>query len=269
MANCQQNDTSTMNDPNDFYEQEVPERLQDDPLVSYFRCRYKEREALLSHFEERFKEKKYKFERVKQELTRIEELRSEFHTTHKYHMDRLRDAREAWMKEAKEKCAERIQTVQESVESLRGKTDHKSLSQLSRKLDELRILSRVPTLTVEDPPLTNSTKSRSSTSSRDSGNSAISPSKAIDTTSTIRSTEISQPDPDHGFMVSMITLRKKAPKSSYVNFEMDKLPVNKALDGTPDNPLKQRCEHCEPDTLRYFHFPANNMDWVEVCPAAQ
>ncbi|GAB1312463.1 hypothetical protein MFIFM68171_02673 [Madurella fahalii] len=51
------------------------------------------------------------------------------------------------------------------------------------------------------------------------------------------------------------------PKQS--EFPDQRIPVDDVLSGTVEsetNPLSQRCPD---DTLRYFHFPANNMAWVE------
>ncbi len=48
-------------------------------------------------------------------------------------------------------------------------------------------------------------------------------------------------------------------------FPNQKISVNDLLQDTPDNPLT---EDCKEDQLRYFHFPSNNMRWIEVCSFA-
>ena len=46
-------------------------------------------------------------------------------------------------------------------------------------------------------------------------------------------------------------------------FPNQKIAMHKILEGTADNPLTERCPV---DCIRYFHFPTNNMDWIEVRP---
>lgn len=255
-----------MDEPKDFYEKDVPERLQDDPLVSYFRCRYKQRDDLLATFKERFKEKKHKFERIEQELTRVDQLRSRFEKSHEFHMKRLRASRATWIRQAKTRCLGETQKVEEKIAQLKTKNDEESREQLPRQWYELNILKRVPNIKTEDSSMANPPKTTDSSRSAESQGSIAIPITEDHKTTTVKSTDVesSQVDPDHEFMVNMITLKKVPPKSSYVHFEMEKCTVNKALDGACDSPLKHRCKRCEPDTLRYFHFPANNMDWIEV-----
>jgi hypothetical protein len=267
MPKGEQENTFAANEPRDLYEHEAPERLQDDPLVSYFRCRYKERKDLLSLFEKRFRDKKHKYERIKQELARIDELRSEFDSSHEFFMERLRTSRKTWIQHAKKTCHDETPKVEKTIAALVKKHDENSRELLSRKQYELNILKRVPKIKLETPSTEKTPpKTEDSSISAESRQSTAIRTTEKQKTSSIGSAEAgdSLVDPDHGFMANMITLKKDSPGSSYVHFEMEKYSVNKALDGSPDNPLKQRCKHCEPDTLRYFHFPANNMAWIEV-----
>jgi hypothetical protein len=45
-------------------------------------------------------------------------------------------------------------------------------------------------------------------------------------------------------------------------FPSQKISVHSILEKKAGNPLSEKCP---PDRLRYFHFPANNMRWIEVC----
>lgn len=269
MSMWPQENAPSANEPRDFYDHEAPDRLQDDPLVSYFRSRYKEREHMLKleTFEKKFEGKKYTLERIKQELerveqelTRIDELRSEFDGSHGFFMERLRTSRENWKKYAKDNCLNETIEVQKMIEHLAKQSDKKSQKLLSWKRYELDILKRVPNIKLED-------LSTESVPPKTGGSTSTGPQPSnTEEHTTPTKTDTSQDDPDHGFMASMITLKKKTPNSSYIQFEMEKYAVNKALDDTwVENPLKQRCNHCESDTLQYFHFPANNMSWIEVC----
>ena len=54
----------------------------------------------------------------------------------------------------------------------------------------------------------------------------------------------------------------KYPHEKYKgDFPNQKIPVHDLLDKVEDNPLR---EPCDPDVIRWFHFPTNNMHWVEV-----
>lgn len=268
MMNGQPQRPSAVSEPKDFYKNEVPERLQDDPLISYFRCRYSEREALLTSYEKRFAKKRYKFERIEQELTRIDQLRSEFDKSHERYMDRLRSSRATWVQQAKKRCRGETAQVRNIIRELEARGDDEARELLLRKHYELGILERVPDMPTEYPSMTNPIKTAASSASAESQESAAATLPAMEnhTVPTSRSMDAagSQVEPDHGFMVNMITLERESSSSSYVKFGMEKYPVNEALDGKPHRQLRQRCKQCEPNTLRYFHFPANNMDWIEV-----
>lgn len=45
-------------------------------------------------------------------------------------------------------------------------------------------------------------------------------------------------------------------------FPNQKIPVHNILEKKEGNPLSEKCP---PNQLRYFHFPTNNMLWIEVC----
>lgn len=54
----------------------------------------------------------------------------------------------------------------------------------------------------------------------------------------------------------------QSPHSEYSgHFPNQKIPVDKILDKQKNNPLM---EDCPKDHIRYFHFPTNNMSWIEV-----
>lgn len=43
-------------------------------------------------------------------------------------------------------------------------------------------------------------------------------------------------------------------------FPNQKIALKDILDSSDNNPLWEK----RPDEVRYFHFPSNNMDWIEV-----
>ena len=83
--------------------------------------------------------------------------------------------------------------------------------------------------------------------------------EAIDT-----SREFELPDDSYGISVHKITLRRsdESCPSSYLSYDTDRYPLAEILLANDSNPLTKACE---PNTIRHFHFPANNMHWIEVC----
>lgn len=74
----------------------------------------------------------------------------------------------------------------------------------------------------------------------------------------------SQNDIGYGFRASEITLKRTGTNFSYGDYRIKSHAVNDILIKKDNNPLRQRCED---NAIRYFHFPANHMLWVEVCCA--
>jgi hypothetical protein len=74
-------------------------------------------------------------------------------------------------------------------------------------------------------------------------------------------------DKGYSFVAYKITLKRTqeaqgSQTSSFNEYSLDTRPVHDILYNKEDNPLTEKCEK---NTIRYFHFPANNMLWVEVC----
>lgn len=72
---------------------------------------------------------------------------------------------------------------------------------------------------------------------------------------------------DDGFQVNKISLSKIVPSgesglSYYADWHLDTYPLKDVLYNEQGSPLKQ--EYHDQNSIRYFHFPANNMLWVEV-----
>ncbi|KAK9426595.1 hypothetical protein SUNI508_00122 [Seiridium unicorne] len=79
-----------------------------------------------------------------------------------------------------------------------------------------------------------------------------------------------QIEPYYGFRAGAMYFRRasdgtlvgyKSDDPRYIdNFPNQKLPVKEFLVKSGDNPLTQACPE---NTVRYFHFPSNNMEWIE------
>jgi len=89
MSHSQENivaDRVTASGEGDFIPDGIPDRLQDDNLIVYFRMRFEERESYLSSLSREEAQRsgnkpKIQSNRIEQELTRIEQLRSRFAST--------------------------------------------------------------------------------------------------------------------------------------------------------------------------------------------
>ena len=69
-------------DGEDFEPDEIPEQLKDECLVNYFRCRYKERDALETKYEALPKKnERDQRGRIGREIARIDKLRKGFDET--------------------------------------------------------------------------------------------------------------------------------------------------------------------------------------------
>ncbi|KAM0813428.1 hypothetical protein AB5N19_13422 [Seiridium cardinale] len=79
-----------------------------------------------------------------------------------------------------------------------------------------------------------------------------------------------QVEPYYGFKAGAMYFRRapdgtlvgdKSDDPRYIgNFPNQKLPMKDMLAKSGDNPLTQTCPE---NTVRYFHFPSNNMEWIE------
>jgi len=76
----------------------------------------------------------------------------------------------------------------------------------------------------------------------------------------------SQLDSDFGFTVTTVTLERDSLSDSYTNFSMEKFALNNVLHGGNSDERDPLRENPKPNSLRYFHFPANNMIWVGYIP---
>ncbi|KUJ13404.1 uncharacterized protein LY89DRAFT_721425 [Mollisia scopiformis] len=82
------------------------------------------------------------------------------------------------------------------------------------------------------------------------------------------------PEEEYGFKACAIYFKRsydgwepdtyKHPKFKDGKFPNQKISVHDLIQPSPDNPLSQPCKD---DQLRYFHFPSNNMRWIEEAMA--
>ena len=203
----------------------TPKDLQDNPLILYFRCEYDGRDELKQLFNPAERRK------IDLELERIEKLRSAFtqNVENDLLVQSMSRSRMAWRRHAKELCSS--QAEKEKVNAcLRGAPAESK----PRYRGHLSLLQRVGNWRISADPL------RPNTSLEE--------------------------DKGYGFVVYKITLKRNqnpqgSRTSSFNEYSLDTHPVHDILYNKGDNPLTKKCEK---DAIRYFHFPANNMLWVEV-----
>ncbi|KAG9229786.1 hypothetical protein BJ875DRAFT_177511 [Amylocarpus encephaloides] len=259
--------TAVVSSEGDFVPLDIPDRLQDDPLIEYFRIRYEKRESYLSKLrnaegtEDQKKKKDIEANRIDTELDRIKTLRSSFATTPE-NKRVIRDfdrCRTQWKNHAIASRHKNLKTLEKRVEDMDLEKDEP----LRRKIWELRILNEVtewketqlPTV----PKYSEDEKQMQEKDQKEAKPSNKKPRRKSDAPKEKRL----RPMDSYGLTVTKITLRKSNKKfsSSFMSYDIKKYPLDQCLfeDG-PKNPLTEKCEL---DTIRYFHIPANNMQWIE------
>jgi hypothetical protein len=184
-----------------------------------------------------------KLERVTHEEERIKQTRVNFASYPKKQqmMERLKAAKKAWKEEVKEKLEEYVERLEKHQEAGEHPKFPERLSGDQKLIHELN--ERLKDWNVED-------KSEDDT---------INP----------------KPENEYGFKACAIYFKKSADdvwepythdhrKFKDGKFPNQKISVHDLLQPSPDaygNPLS---EPCGEDRLRYFHFPSNNMRWIEV-----
>lgn len=202
----------------------TPHNLQDNPLILYFRCKYSERDGLKQYYEQTDPVQR---KRIDLELDRIDRLRSNFtkHVENVPLFTSMKHSRSNWRQHAKSKCFEEKKRLSRLL--------NKATTCELRKRYE-RDLCTLQAFEASADPLQHETGA--------------------------------EEDKGYGFVVYKISLKRKpptkeSPQSSYKDYSYSGYPLNDILYKKQSNPLM---EECEENSIRYFHFPANNMRWVEV-----
>jgi hypothetical protein len=217
--------------PTDFAAE--PWRYCKDPINTYLSLRFEKRALFKSKLDAT------KLKLVENEEERIAQTRVNFSSYKEKQrmMFHLKDAWREWKKEVKDKRAEHVTWIQEK-ENWEKIPKYPARWKRSHSLD-VEPLERVGSWK-EDDELDNPGL-------------------------------ISHVDPEYGFKARAIYFRKSDSgwkghthhHDQFLpgNFPNQKIPVHNLLEDLDKNPLS---EPCPADYLRYFHFPANNMRWIEV-----
>ncbi|PVH89197.1 hypothetical protein DL98DRAFT_97495 [Cadophora sp. DSE1049] len=275
-------------DGEDFEPDEIPEQLKDECLVNFFRCRYKERPELKTKYEALpQKNERDQRGRIGREIDRIEKLRNGFDETerNKPDIELFKYRQTMWRRHAIGTCRDNFVNVEARVAEWIKCNKFKSKAESDRRIElEKKILTAVSHWKPPDEPSTlpkilqdakkaeeeaaalikdpltylieKATK-RFKAKKEESKPPSLQRRETIDT-----SRKFELPEDSYGISVHKITLRQsdKSCPSSYMSYGTDRYPLSEILLASDTNPLTKRCE---PNTIRHFHFPANNMHWIE------
>ncbi|KAM3067868.1 hypothetical protein ACMFMG_011353 [Clarireedia jacksonii] len=217
----------------DFKDDTKPDHLLNDPVALYLRARYGQREAF---FNEQNEDSRMK---IDHERKRIAGLRGRFalNDNNKKMLEKLQNLRKEWKKSAREKCADNKTYVENEFEkTLKDiEPDIKSGEVRRRKENKLQILEKVANWNT-----------------------------TIDTGETNDNNGNVTDESGYGFKMAKITLERGSSQGSpFKKYKLEKFSIDEAIGPKPKrNPWAENRES-NTDTIRYFHFPANNTEWVE------
>jgi hypothetical protein len=220
-----------VDEPGDFCDYTMPEHLPRDPVSLYLRIRYSQRDQFFQQQNEGTKEK------IRHEVERIAELKSVFASemTNKMMLDNLREFNKAWKKSAKQKCREnKVYVRDEFGKDLTEIVERDRIER--RRENKLKVLRRVEAADWDNP--------------------TVERNEDIPTVTG---------EPGYGFRMSKITLeRGPSLNPPFQNYKLERFSIDEATKAnSKKNPWKND-SHSTSDAIRYFHFPANDMQWIEV-----
>ena len=265
--------------PQDFTADQIPEQLQDDALVKYFRYRYDERAKLLASITEKEKE------RVERELKRIDDLRQTFFNTQDNfeNVNGFERLRVVWKNHAIDESRKNINIRERVARMKKIKSSHRpKREQLERNiLEKVRKWEKLPPPPIRTIPEEEHAEDDTPTSKPARGffsnmfqrhkekpsTKAKIPDINTEADGPVQEDikQRARPADSYGISVSKITLKKcGGDSSSYMSYKIDRYPLNKVLFEEEGNPLRKVNSASDLDTISYFHIPANNMNWIEV-----
>ncbi|KAG4443297.1 hypothetical protein IFR05_001241 [Cadophora sp. M221] len=248
----------------DYLDDEVPEQLKDDCLVQYFRCRFEYREALKSTYDDsqrgtidrrtssssdNYRQTVWRRHAIDKREDNAADLNSRIwkliHSGKiKYRSDGLRriafekkilSALRSWTRPNEPPLPRLLRDLKNADDAAAAAAQFKN--PLAKLIEKLTHKSRPEELKVRRP--------------------ILEPLEVIH-----NGRDFNCPEDSYGISVQKITLRQSDPfcPSSYMSYSTDKYSPFNVIIASDTNPLTEKCE---PNTIRYFHFPSNNMHWIE------
>ncbi|KAF5873561.1 uncharacterized protein Bfra_005024 [Botrytis fragariae] len=257
----------------DFYDDSTPKELIDskDFVSLYLRCRYDRRgdveigrlhefeaglpEGFIEELPENYGHK------IKRELDRIAELRAIFVAKKRNLPDivELKKRKVAWKENAIDSLDANLNSSQTSIHELK-----KEQAKLQQEYEAFKNQPTEATRVAKDLETNVEELRRAENKNRILKEVA----KWKSPGDLIAEVEVEQDVPDdsgYGFSVSKITLEKRqserTPKiTSFDQYRMEKYSVSEVLES---NGVRDPWARENTESIRYFHFPANNMKWIE------
>lgn len=228
----------------DFLPDDLPPSLRDDCLIRFSRSRFSERGRLLQEFD------LVQREAVERDLDGIARLRVSLPSSG---LQVLAYRKVLWTRYAIDRGRRDLRNIAIKSDKRRSLTNDESARHF---LWERRILLTVGKWEMPPkPPLPRSLQDPNSIRNRMS--------RAWSTQKPLAPVLVPVDD-TYGVKVPGITFRKSKVGEGIFSstYDLEMYPLSLILSDKDMNPLAKRCE---PNTIRYFHLPANNMHWIEVC----
>lgn len=261
----------------EYFPFDIPLRLEDDCLTNYFRARSGDRASVRGRFPNGEAT-------VTRELKRIDDLRKTFEKENEPDMEVFKYRQAEWKQHAWGSSGPNLQSIDGRVAEMTRLTDD---DKKKRKKIERSILAAVgkwekPSVPLQPASLRETPEEVEKVHSKypmfskmreklcRQHKSEVHPQRsrhvaeAADNSSQKEDKPII-PDDSYGIAIHQITLKKDDVNcpGSYMFHNSVRHHLKDILEPGEHSPLNK--EKHIPKTIRYFHIPANNMHWVEVC----
>jgi hypothetical protein len=257
-----------------------PWRHCQDSTKSYLSLRQHQKLEFLEKLEQEVDEGPKKKERIVYELNRINKVRKRFETNAQLRtsLDDLKTLYEEW-KAAVDKAVPDITREIQVDQQKKSRKSHNCLKEDTELLGDLSkwpfargptFQSAKPDKPERRPSWFNRTRSDGRRQSQIAVPNAIPETPERPTEDTTEEPEL---EPYYGFKASAMYFQKTDeghwrghtnrlnPRYKGTSFPNQKISIKDILEENEDNPLMEKCPD---DEFRYFHFPTNNMSWIEV-----
>ncbi|KAK7973144.1 hypothetical protein PG988_007278 [Apiospora saccharicola] len=226
---------------------------------SFFSARFSKRDAFLEHLTPECRGK------IEHELERVGKVRRRF---------TIDDNKKALVENLQSTLHDWRRCVSTNKEAMVDELTKESLlrgDKSNRHERECEILRRcnAPAPGTEDQSMVTHGRSKRRQSKSKVGKTrgmktgALQASKPLPIAELVEEEKLDDPEPLYGLKASAMYF-KRVEVMGGSTFPNQKIAMHKILEDTADNPLMERCPV---DCIRYFHFPTNNMDWIEKAMA--
>ncbi|RYP42040.1 hypothetical protein DL767_000552 [Monosporascus sp. MG133] len=275
------------------YEEE-PWKHCRDPIIAYFGLRVQDREKFRNNLD------KKEQERIQRDLSRIERIRKQFSSYEKKRtlIEQLENTKKEWKEEVARNVLSFQRDLENALKTLHDWRRDTELPEVLRDLEKLgadRLQSKYQRHSMlfrrlagwgADGSRPNDVSKHPNTNRRGGffgrkkpgldqpSQSQPVPAISEDPQSNNAAGDVG-PEPMYGFKAYAMYFEKNEGKDSWRGwtyphakykgkYPNQKISMDDILNQEHENPLMERCP---PNNIRYFHFPTNNMSWIETAIA--